>query len=169
MAQGRRIFVTRRLVFAQFPQPGFSKSLASMARRTARRNGTVETEPQCRLIAGKRQLDGLARQCRGSPSSNISAARVARLEEPRGRPAGLPDRPLANRLRRSCAPCFPYFISSRSGISSSRSLTRRRHRRFLNDMKHEHYGNFGVFADTAMMMGITVPGLVPEPYIFALA
>jgi hypothetical protein len=69
----------------------FSKSLASMARRTARREGTVETEPQCRLIAGKRQLDGLGRQFRGSPSSNISAARVARLEEPRGRPAGLPD------------------------------------------------------------------------------
>jgi len=93
VAQGCRIFVTRRLVFSPIPATRFSKSLASMARRTARSNGTVETEPQCRLIAGKRQLNGFARQCRGSPSSNISAARVARLKEPRGRPAGLPDRP----------------------------------------------------------------------------
>jgi hypothetical protein len=31
-----------------------------------------------------------------SPSSNISAARVARFEEPRGRPAGLPDWPFGN-------------------------------------------------------------------------
>jgi hypothetical protein len=52
-----------------------------MARRTAWRNGTVETEPQCRLIAGKHQLDGLVRQYGGSSSSNISAARVARLED----------------------------------------------------------------------------------------
>jgi hypothetical protein len=36
-------------------------------------------------------------------------------------------------------------------------------------MKHEHYGNFGVVADTAMMMGIAVPGLVPEPHIFSLS
>jgi hypothetical protein len=169
VAQARRIFVTSPPGFYPIPATRFSKSLASMARRTARRNGTVETEPKCRLIAGKRQLDGLARQCRGSPSSNISAARVAQLEEPRGRPSGLPDRPLASRLRRSRAPCSPCFISSRSGTSSFRSLTRRRHRRFLNDMKHEHYGNFAVFADTAMMMGIAVPGLVPEPHIFVSA
>jgi len=54
-----------------------------MARRTARRNGTVETEPQCRLIAGKRQLDDLGRQFRGARHRAISAARVGRLEEPR--------------------------------------------------------------------------------------
>src|SRR6266851_1753633 len=39
--------------------------------------------------------------------------------QPRGRPAGLPDRPLANRPRRSCSACF---IRSRSGIANSAAI-----------------------------------------------
>jgi hypothetical protein len=57
-----------------------------------------------------------------------------RFEEPRGRPAGSPDLPLANRPRRSRTPSFPCFIWSKSGITPSRSLTGHRYRRFLNGM-----------------------------------
>jgi hypothetical protein len=39
--------------------------------------------------------------------------------QPRGRPAGFPDWPLANRPRRSLIPCFTCFIRSRSGIANS--------------------------------------------------
>ena len=42
--------------------------------------------------------------------------------QPRGRPAGLPDRPLANRPRRSRTPCSPCFIWSRSGIANSAAI-----------------------------------------------
>ena len=48
--------------------------------------------------------------------------------QPRGRPAGLPDRPFANRPRRCRPSCFPCFIWSRSGIGNSfnRNCTRLR-------------------------------------------
>src|SRR6266566_4467879 len=50
---------------------------------------------------------------------NSRAARLTWSRQPRGRPAGLPDRPLANRPRRSRTPCSPCFIWSRSGIANS--------------------------------------------------
>jgi hypothetical protein len=40
----------------------------------------------------------------------------------RGRPAGLPDRPVANRSRRSGTPCSPCFIRSRSGAANSAAI-----------------------------------------------
>jgi hypothetical protein len=65
-----------------------------------------------------------------SPSRARSnrAARLTWSRQPRGRPAGLPDRPLANRPRRCRASCFPCFIWSRSGIGNSfnRNCTRLR-------------------------------------------
>src|SRR5438128_6206166 len=47
------------------------------------------------------------------------APRLTWSRQPRGRPTGLPDRPLANRPRRSRTPCSPCFIRSRSGIANS--------------------------------------------------
>ena len=44
---------------------------------------------------------------------------LCQRQQPRGRLAGLPERPLANRPPRSRAPCSPCFIWSRSGIANS--------------------------------------------------
>jgi hypothetical protein len=43
-------------------------------------------------------------------------------DQPRGRPAGLSDLPLANRPRWSRTPCFACFIWSRSGIANSAAI-----------------------------------------------
>ena len=52
-----------------------------------------------------------------SPSSNSIAARVAAFTDPIGCPAGLPDRPLRNRPRRSrAAPVSPVICRSVSGM-----------------------------------------------------
>ena len=40
----------------------------------------------------------------------------------RGLPAGLPDRPVANRSRRSRTPCSSCFIRSRSGTANSAAI-----------------------------------------------
>ena len=40
----------------------------------------------------------------------------------RGRPTGLPDRPVANRSRRSRTPCSSCFIRSRSGTANSAAI-----------------------------------------------
>jgi hypothetical protein len=78
------------------------------------------------------------------PSSNISAARVARFEELRGRPAGLPDWPFG-KAALGLALLFPLFFAAKYQPSFHlvRSLSTG-HRRSRTDMKHEHYGNFSV-------------------------
>ncbi|MGC1887778.1 MAG: hypothetical protein WA709_17065 [Stellaceae bacterium] len=116
----------------------------------ARRDRAVETEPQGGLIAGKRQLDRLRVNAVASPSSNSSAARVARFEEPRGRPAGLPDCPFGNGRRRPRLAVFAVFCSEISVIAPSRPITGAIIGAFLNEMKRQHYGNFSVVAYKAM-------------------
>jgi hypothetical protein len=133
---------------------------SSTARWRHERHGAVKTELQRRLIAGRRQLDGLAGQCGGfaieqqlgRPSRPVRGAarppcRIA------GPALGEPPAPVP----RSLSPCF---ISSRSGTTPSCALTRRRHRRFLNGMECQHYSNFSVVAVT------TMKGLVPSIHIF---
>ena len=65
---------------------------------------------------------------RPPPARSSRAARLTWSRQPRGRPAGLPDRPFANRPRRCRTSCFPCFIWSRSGIGNSfnRNCTRLR-------------------------------------------
>jgi hypothetical protein len=63
-----------------------------------------------------------------APARSSRAAWLTWSRQPRGRPAGLPDRPFANRPRRCRTSCFPCFIWSRSGIGNSfnRNCTRLR-------------------------------------------
>jgi len=69
-------------------------------------------------VAGERQLDGFAGQrliLAGEQKPGSAVDMVAGA----ARPAGLPDRPRANRPCRSRAPCSSCFIRSRSGIANS--------------------------------------------------
>lgn len=62
-----------------------------------------------------------------SPDAHETEAEIA-VAAAAGRPAGLPDRPLTNRPRRSRSPCSPCFIRLRLGIGNSfnRNCTRSR-------------------------------------------
>jgi hypothetical protein len=73
-------------------------------------------------------MAGLGVSASPSPARSSRAARLTWSRQPRGRPAGLPDRPFANRPRRCRTSCFPCFIWSRSGIGNSfdRNCTRLR-------------------------------------------
>jgi hypothetical protein len=84
-----------------------------------RPDDALEAQPQCCRVAGERQLDGFAGQHLTLAGEQQPRRAVTWSRPPRGRPAGLPDRPLANRPRRSRFPCFTCFIWSRSGIANS--------------------------------------------------
>jgi len=89
----------------------------------ARPEDAVETEPQRRGIAGQRQLDRLPGQPLASPSSSSAAARVVGLGTPRGRPTGLPDRPLRNRPRPSRPTCSPVLAGPHQASPHRSSAT----------------------------------------------
>jgi hypothetical protein len=72
----------------------------------------LQTTPSGRSLSGRRRAP-IRRLCGVSASPSPAS---------NSRPAGLPDRPLANRPRRSRTPCSPCFIRSRSGIANSHNI-----------------------------------------------
>jgi hypothetical protein len=90
-----------------------------------RPDNAFEAEPQCvhgsrpwtegPRVAGQRDFDGFAGQRLDLPGEQKAGGAWSR--QPWGRPAGLPNRPLVNRPRRSA--CSACFIRSRSGIANS--------------------------------------------------
>ncbi len=112
----------------------------------SRRGATVRSR-QSRNAAGspaRASSTALLVNAAALPSSNNSAARVARLVEPRGRPPGLPDCPLANGRPRALPAVFAVFCSEISVIAPPRSVADAGLGVSWSAMKREHYGNFSV-------------------------
>ncbi len=102
------------------PRPGSSAPLTlpslppPPAGERVRKRRFVSPDSPATPATGRKQAGrshGAGEQQPGSAGDVVAAA--AR------RSAGLPDRPLANRPRRSRTPCSPCFIWSRSGIANS--------------------------------------------------